>query len=110
PAVLYNEMIHPIIPFSCRGVIWYQGEANVDRPIQYRKLFPALIKNWRQEWGQGDFPFYFVQIAPYFQSVALAPCRSQLSSVHHPRLRVPADRANARTRYLVHYGLTRKSS
>ena len=65
PAVLYNEMIHPIIPFSCRGVIWYQGESNVDRPVQYRKLFPALIENWRQEWGQNDMPFYFVQIAPF---------------------------------------------
>ena len=65
PAVLYNEMIHPIIPFSCRGVIWYQGESNVEHPVQYRKLFPTLIKNWRQEWGQADLPFYFVQIAPF---------------------------------------------
>ena len=65
PSVLYNQMIRPIVPFACRGVIWYQGESNVKHPIQYRKLFPAMIKNWRQEWGQGDFPFYFVQIAPF---------------------------------------------
>lgn len=65
PSVIYNQMIHPIIPYSCRGVIWYQGESNVKRPIQYRKLFPALIENWRQEWGQEDLPFYFVQIAPF---------------------------------------------
>ena len=65
PSVLYNNMIHPLIPFSFRGVIWYQGESNVDRPLQYRNLFPQLIKSWRQEWGQGDFPFYFVQIAPF---------------------------------------------
>jgi sialate O-acetylesterase len=65
PSVLYNQMIHPIVPFTCRGVVWYQGESNVEQPIQYRTLFPALIENWRQEWGQGDFPFYFVQIAPF---------------------------------------------
>jgi len=65
PGVLYNQMIHPFVPFSCRGVIWYQGESNVRAPVQYRKLFPALIENWREEWGQGDFPFYFVQIAPF---------------------------------------------
>ena len=65
PSVLYNNMIHPLIPYSVRGVIWYQGESNVGHPIQYRKLFPKLIESWRREWGQGDFPFYFVQIAPY---------------------------------------------
>ena len=65
PAVLYNKMIRPIVPYTMRGVIWYQGESNVDKPIQYRKLFPKLIENWRQEWGQGDFPFYYVQIAPF---------------------------------------------
>ena len=65
PSVLYNNMIHPILPFTIRGVIWYQGESNVKKPVQYRKLFPAMIKNWRSKWGQGDFPFYFVQIAPY---------------------------------------------
>jgi len=65
PSVLYNQMIHPLVPFSIRGVIWYQGEANVKNPQQYSKLFPALIQSWRKEWNQGDFPFYFVQIAPF---------------------------------------------
>jgi sialate O-acetylesterase len=65
PSVLFNGMIRPLIPFSIRGVIWYQGEANVERPAQYRKLFPALIRDWRSRWGIGDFPFYFVQIAPF---------------------------------------------
>lgn len=65
PSVLYNGMIHPLIPFTIKGVIWYQGESNVERPIQYRQLFPKLIESWRKEWGQGDFPFYYVQIAPY---------------------------------------------
>ena len=65
PGVLFNGMIRPLIPFTIRGVIWYQGEANVARPFQYRQLFPLLIDCWRQKWQQGDFPFYFVQIAPF---------------------------------------------
>ena len=65
PSVLYNKMIHPLIPLTIKGVIWYQGESNMQRPEQYARLFPTLIKSWRQEWNQGDFPFYFVQIAPY---------------------------------------------
>ena len=62
---LYNSMIHPLIPFAMKGVIWYQGEANSSRGEQYQTLFPALINSWRQEWQQGDFPFLFVQLAPY---------------------------------------------
>lgn len=65
PTVLYNGMIAPLQPYAIRGVIWYQGEANAERAKQYRDLFPALITNWRQTWGQGDFPFLYVQIAPY---------------------------------------------
>jgi len=65
PAGLYNGMIAPLIPFSIRGAIWYQGESNVGRAYQYRKLFPAMIRNWRDDWGQGDFTFLFVQIAPW---------------------------------------------
>ena len=65
PSVLYNNMIRPIAPYTCRGVIWYQGESNVKKPAQYQRIFPTLIKSWRDEWGQGDFPFYYVQIAPF---------------------------------------------
>jgi len=61
----YNGMIAPIIPYTIKGAIWYQGESNIRRAYQYRKLFPAMIANWRDEWRLGDFPFYFVQIAPY---------------------------------------------
>lgn len=64
PTVLYNGMIHPLIPYDIKGAIWYQGESNVGRDRQYRQLFPSLIKDWRQRWGQ-DFPFYYVQIAPF---------------------------------------------
>lgn len=66
PTMLYNAMIHPLIPFTLKGVIWYQGESNSGRAHQYRKLFPALISSWRKEWG-ADLPFYFVQIAPHYQ-------------------------------------------
>jgi sialate O-acetylesterase len=62
---LFNGMINPLIPYAIRGVIWYQGESNVGRAEQYRTLFPAMIKDWRDHWKQGDFPFLFVQIAPW---------------------------------------------
>jgi sialate O-acetylesterase len=62
---LYNGMISPLLPYAMRGVIWYQGEHNVGRERQYRTLFPAMIADWRRAWGQGDFPFLFVQIAPF---------------------------------------------
>lgn len=61
---LYDAMIAPLMPYVIRGVIWYQGESNVGRAAQYRVLFPTLIRNWRTDWGQGDFPFYFAQLAP----------------------------------------------
>jgi len=67
PTVLYNAMIHPYLQFSIKGAIWYQGESNADRAYQYRELFPMMIKDWRQKWGQGDFPFYFVQLANFMQ-------------------------------------------
>jgi len=62
PSVLYNAMIAPLVPFSIRGVIWYQGESNAGRAYQYRTLFPIMIQNWRSAWGR-EFPFYFVQLA-----------------------------------------------
>jgi sialate O-acetylesterase len=65
PGVLYNGMIAPLLPYSIRGVVWYQGEANVGREKQYRTLFPTMIADWRRVWGEGDFPFLFVQIAPF---------------------------------------------
>ncbi len=64
-STLYNAMIAPLIPYAIRGAIWYQGESNLDRAYQYRTLFPAMIANWRSDWKQGNFPFGFVQIAPY---------------------------------------------
>ena len=68
PSVLFNGMVSPILPYHIKGAIWYQGEANVGRADQYAKIFPAMIQNWRAAWGIKDFPFYFVQIAPYVYS------------------------------------------
>lgn len=67
PTVLYNAMINPLIPYSIRGVIWYQGETNVGRAEQYRKIFPAMISSWREKWEEGDFPFFFVQLANFME-------------------------------------------
>ncbi len=65
PSGLYNAMIAPLIPYAIQGAIWYQGESNAQRAYQYRELFPAMIKDWREQWGQGDFPFLFVQLANF---------------------------------------------
>jgi sialate O-acetylesterase len=65
PASLYNGMLAPIIPYGIKGAIWYQGESNAGQSKQYRTLFPAMIADWRARWKQGDFPFFFVQIAPF---------------------------------------------
>ena len=62
---LYNGMISPIINYRIKGAIWYQGESNVSNWKQYKTLFPNMITSWREKWGNGNFPFYFVQIAPY---------------------------------------------
>jgi sialate O-acetylesterase len=58
-------MMRPFFGYGIKGAIWYQGESNYDRPDEYENLFPAMVQFWREQSGQGDFPFYFVQIAPY---------------------------------------------
>ena len=65
PSGLFNGMIAPLQPGALRGILWYQGEANWMHPEEYAELFPALIRSWRTGWGQGDVPFYFVQLANY---------------------------------------------
>lgn len=65
PTVLFNAMIQPLLPYTIKGAIWYQGEGNVGQAEQYKLLFPAMVKDWRARWGIGDFPFYYVQIAPF---------------------------------------------
>jgi sialate O-acetylesterase len=65
PTALYNGMLAPLIPYSIQGAIWYQGESNAGQAYQYRRLFPAMIQNWRNDWNEGDFPFLFVQLANF---------------------------------------------
>lgn len=65
PTALFNAMIHPLIPYTIKGAIWYQGETNRLEPDNYKKLFPAMVRDWRTSWGNGDFPFYYVQISPF---------------------------------------------
>jgi len=88
-AGLFNAMIAPLIPYTIRGAIWYQGESNVARAYQYRTLFPAMIEDWRERWGQGDFPFIYVQLAPFrygrFDPAACAELReAQLLTLKLP--------------------------
>ena len=65
PSLLYNAMLNPLVPYAFQGVLWYQGEANVNRAEQYKKAFPLMIKDWRTKWNQGNFPFYFVQLSTF---------------------------------------------
>lgn len=70
PLGLYNAMIAPLLNYRITGVIWYQGESNAGRPLEYRALFPALINDWRQHWNEGAFPFLFVQLANFMAATA----------------------------------------
>jgi sialate O-acetylesterase len=65
PTILYNSMLHPYIGYTIKGVLWYQGEANRENAHEYHPMFSSMIQSWRTQWQQGDFPFYFVQIAPH---------------------------------------------
>jgi sialate O-acetylesterase len=65
PTTLYNGMLYPVTGYGIKGAIYYQGESNYERPDRYEELFPAMVKEWRSLWKQGEFPFYYVQIAPY---------------------------------------------
>ncbi len=83
--VLYNGMIAPLMPYAIKGVIWYQGESNTNRAWQYRTLFPALIKSWRDAWKEGDFPFLFVQLAP-FGAITQQPTQSNWAELRDAQI------------------------
>lgn len=70
PGNIFNGIVHPTLGYGIKGVIWYQGESNASRAYEYRELFPFMIKQWRKEWAQGDFPFYWVQLADYMAEKA----------------------------------------
>jgi sialate O-acetylesterase len=85
PSVLYNAMIAPLIPYAIKGAIWYQGESNAGKADAYRTLFPTMIKNWRDDWRQGDFPFLFVQLAPW-QKIEKEPKESAWAELREAQL------------------------
>ena len=86
PVGLYNAMISPLLNYSIKGVIWYQGESNVDRPFEYRELFPTLIRDWRNKWNQGDFPFLFAQL-PNFMETKSQPSESNWALLREAQLK-----------------------
>ncbi len=85
PLGLYNAMIAPLLNYRIRGVVWYQGESNTDRPVEYRSLFAALIKDWRNNWKQGDLPFLFVQL-PNFMEAKSQPSESNWALLRESQL------------------------
>jgi len=85
PSELYNGMITPLIPFAIKGVIWYQGESNAGQAEQYRTLFPDMIRCWRRDWGQNDFPFLLVQLAP-FKAIKDQPDESDWAELREAQL------------------------
>ncbi len=82
PTVLFNGMLSPFIGLSMRGVIWYQGEDNYNRAHSYADMFSTLITGWRGLWGQGDFPFYYCQIAPYDYGIITEPGKEVINSAY----------------------------
>lgn len=73
PTVLFNGMINPMVGYTVKGMLWYQGEHNRRYPALYLKLFPVMVADWRKRWDNGEFPFYYVQIAPYGSPVGFNP-------------------------------------
>lgn len=86
PTALYNAMIAPLINYTIKGFLWYQGEANTSRPEEYASLQPALINDWRKKWGQGNLPFFYVQL-PNFMDANYLPSESQWATLRESQLK-----------------------
>ena len=82
PSVLFKGMLNPLIGLAMRGVIWYQGEDNWNRAHSYTDMFSTMIKGWRDLWGQGEFPFYYCQIAPYDYAIITEPGKEIINSAY----------------------------
>ena len=95
PTGLYNAMLHPLIGMTMRGVIWYQGEDNWNRASTYADMFTKMVNGWREEWKQGDFPFYYCQIAPYDYGIITSAGQDTINSAF---LREQQSRAELRLR------------
>ncbi|HEY1113908.1 MAG TPA: sialate O-acetylesterase [Chitinophagaceae bacterium] len=85
PSALYNAMVAPVVNYTIKGVLWYQGESNAGRPEEYAKLLPAFIKDWRQQWGLGALPFLYVQL-PNFMEVDYLPAESNWAQMREAQM------------------------
>ncbi len=95
PTVLFNGMLHPVIGYGIKGCIWYQGETNYIEPDKYEELLPTMVNEWRTLWGQGEFPFYYAQIAPFDYSV-FKPLEDQEEKYNSAYLRDAQRKAEAK--------------
>jgi sialate O-acetylesterase len=86
PVGLFNGEIAPLLNYTIKGVIWYQGEANTRKPLEYQKLFPTMVADWRQRWGEGDFPFLYVQLAS-FMAAKDQPSESNWAELRESQLK-----------------------
>ncbi len=86
PAALYNAMVAPLINYSIKGMLWYQGESNTSNAAQYKELLPALIKDWRHKWQLGDLPFLYVQL-PGYMDVNYLPSESEWAALREAQLK-----------------------
>jgi sialate O-acetylesterase len=103
PGALYYAMICPLQPYAIRGAIWYQGEANAGRAYQYRTLLPAMIRCWRDDWDQGDFPFLVVQLAP-FRKIVDEPAESTWAELREAQLMTMLNVPNTATAVITDVG------
>lgn len=94
PANIYNGVLKSHLGYGIRGAIWYQGESNAGRAYQYRNLFPLMIQNWRDEWGQGDFPFYYVQLADFMAEKPVPPNSAWWVEYLAQQEKLPANQRN----------------
>ncbi|MVN22534.1 sialate O-acetylesterase [Mucilaginibacter arboris] len=89
PAGLYNTMVAPAIDYTIEGILWYQGEANTDKPKEYEQLLPALIADWRNKWQEGNLPFIYAQL-PNFMEVQYSPSESKWAELREAQLKTLA--------------------
>lgn len=102
-SALYNGMIAPLVNYSIKGAIWYQGESNAGQAYNYRTLFPMMIQNWRKDWGGEDFPFYFVQLAP-FRAVKKEPGESNWAELCEAQRLTAKNLANTGMAVITDFG------
>ncbi|TKB96230.1 sialate O-acetylesterase [Pedobacter cryophilus] len=113
PYVLWNGMVKPLVPYAIRGALWYQGESNSPTASIYKNLMETLIKDWRTQWGQGDFPFYYVQLANIGKEIEFVPAKGGTEAIKreaqlqnlllpHTAMAVAIDNANPENMGDVH--------